>query len=284
MSQADRQHKLRELQDRQRKSSRRPVLIAVAAAIIAIAVALAIALWPNGSTQSTPVADPALNVADQIIPADPAGATTTQATPAKVTNPSGIDGVIAYDTSGYPAAGTPTSGTLQHDHVLGPVSYTITPPVGGPHNPVWMNAGVYTKPIPSERAVHNLEHGAVWITYRPDLPAAQVDQLVAFVGKQSLIDESAATQIPGQRSRYLDLSPWSTNALPAPIVISSWGYQLQVDSPTDPRLQRFVDTFRHSEKYSPEFDEPVDGVPVQTGGRPAAYGATQPNPAGAVSQ
>lgn len=282
MTPTDRQQRLRELQDQQRATQRRPVLLAITATVVVILIVIAaILLWPKSSDQTVQSSNPS---AQQIMPAAPTGATTTQSTPTTVANPSGIDGVIAYDTAGYPAAGTATAGTVQHDHVLGPVSYSITPPVGGPHNPIWMNAGVYTTPVPSERAVHNLEHGAVWITYRPDLPAAQVNELVSFVGKQSLIDESGATRIAGQKSRYMDLSPWSTNALPAPIVISSWGYQLQVDSPTDPRLQRFVDTFRHSEKYSPEFDEPVDGVPVQTGGRPAAYGATEPNPAGAVSQ
>jgi hypothetical protein len=130
--------------------------------------------------------------------------------------------------------------------------------------------------------VHNLEHGAVWITYRPDLPRAQVAALTAFVGRQSLIDESGATHIAGQRSRYIDLSPWTSNGLPAPIVISSWGHQLRVSSPADPRLQRFVDEFRNSRVFSPEYGSPVDGVPVETGGRPASDGATRPNPAGAA--
>ena len=95
-----------------------------------------------------------------------------------------------------PAPGTPSSGTLGHDHVPGPVTYAVTPPVGGPHNAIWMNAGVYTKPVPSERAVHNLEHGAVWITYRPNLPADQVAQLVDFFKKQSMIDEPSDQGAP----------------------------------------------------------------------------------------
>ena len=78
---------------------------------------------------------------------------------------------------GWPGDGKSHTGALQHQHVTGPVDYTITPPVGGPHNAVWMNAGVYTKPVPTERAVHNLEHGAVWITYDPDLAASKVAKL-----------------------------------------------------------------------------------------------------------
>lgn len=49
----------------------------------------------------------------------------------------------------------------------------------------------------------------------------------------------------------MDLSPYP--GLASPVVISSWGYQLKVTSPTDPRLQSFVDTFRFSHTYSPEY-------------------------------
>ena len=190
-------------------------------------------------------------------------------------SPTGISGVVAYDTAGWPtnSAGN-TASALPHNHVNGPVVYSVVPPVGGDHNGTWMNAGVYTKPIPSERAVHNLEHGAVWITYRPNLPASQVKALQDFVGKQSLIDEGAYG-----KNRYMDLSPWTDNTLPSPIVISAWGYQLYVTSATDPRLQQFVNKFRHNQTYTPEFGAAVDGTPVSVGGRAAMYGDTLANPA-----
>jgi len=215
----------------------------------------------------------------QIAPAAVSGSTTVQQTPQRVKNPTSITGVLAWNTAGYPGPGTPGPGTLSHDHVAGPVTYAVTPPVGGPHNATWMNAGVYTTPIPSERAVHNLEHGAVWITYRPDLPASQVAQLVSFFRHQSMIPEPSDG---GRSNRFVDLSPWASNDLPSPIVISSWGYQLRVTSPTDPRLQQFVDTFRHSRTYSPEYGSPADGIPVQTGGQPAVNGSSKANPAGSV--
>jgi hypothetical protein len=213
----------------------------------------------------------------QIIPATVTGQTTVQPKPDTVANPTSISGVVAYDTAGYPGPGTPGSGTLAHDHVAGPVTYAVTPPVGGPHNGIWMNAGVYTQPIPPERAVHNLEHGAVWITYDPSLSAAKVQQLVDFFNKQTMIPEASDG---GRSNRFVDVSPWTDNKLPSPIMISSWGYQLGVHSPTDPRLQQFVDTFRHSQTYSPEYGSPVDGIGVQTGGQPAINGSSKPNPAG----
>ncbi|HSN06337.1 MAG TPA: DUF3105 domain-containing protein [Candidatus Angelobacter sp.] len=245
---------------------------------------------PSGTpsaTSASPTSPPPAALpssADQIVPAAPSGAAvTTQSRPARVTPPAGIPGLLAWDTSGYPAPGAPGPGTLAHDHVDGPVVYAVTPPVGGPHAPIWMNAGVYTVPVPSERAVHDLEHGAVWITYDPSLPAGQVAVLTAFVARQSLLPESGGGLPPGQSNRYVVMSPWATSTLPSPIVISAWGYQLRVTSPTDPRLQRFVDTFRASATYSPEQGSPVDGVPTGTGGVAAGYGGSVPNPAGTVS-
>jgi hypothetical protein len=229
----------------------------------------------KSSTSSTPKAGP------QIVPSAPTGAVTVQAAPTTATPPTGITGLLAWDTQGWPGDGTDHPGALQHNHVDGPVTYLVIPPVGGPHSPVWMNAGVYTKPIPSERAVHNLEHGAVWITYNPNLSAIDVAALTKFVTSQSLIAETGTSQV-SQQNRYIDMSPWATSTLPSPIVISSWGYQLRVTSPTDPRLQQFIDMFRHSSKYSPEFGSAVDGVPVLTGGQAAYDGGTAPNPSGAA--
>lgn len=221
--------------------------------------------------------------AGQVLPAPVVGGgTTIQATVKEVAPPAGIQGLKAWDTTGYPGGDGPQPGALENTHVPGPVSYQVLPPVGGPHNPIWMNAGVYTQPVPSERAVHLMEHGAVWITYRPDLASDQVAALTAFVAKQSLIPE--ATVSAQQANRYVVMSPWKDASLPAPVVISAWGYQLQVQDAADPRLQTFVDTFRQSRKYSPEYGSPVDGVPILTGGRPDSNGSAVPNPEGAVTQ
>jgi Protein of unknown function (DUF3105) len=219
----------------------------------------------------------------QILPSTPAGTRTAEEKPRQVANTTDVSGVLAWDTSGWPGNGDTHTGALEHQHVTGPVDYAVVPPVGGPHNATWMNAGVYTKPVPSERALHNLEHGAVWITYDPNLPKAEITALTKFVGEQSMISESQqASGIANQANRYVDLSPWATNTLPSPIVLSSWGYQLRITSPADPRMQQFVSTFRNSPKYSPEYGSAVDGIPVQTGGRPALDGSKQPNPAGSA--
>jgi hypothetical protein len=167
-----------------------------------------------------------------------------------VANPSGIPGVVAYDTTGWPtdSHNGPAAEALRHNHVDGPVTYSVTPPVGGDHNATWMTCGIYNQPVPNERAVHNLEHGAVWITYQPGLPPAQIQQLRAFEARQSRLQGG---------SRYIDMSPYL--GLASPIVVSSWGYQLRLDSPSDARLAQFVDKFRNSPTYSPEYQAPCTG-------------------------
>lgn len=226
----------RKQQQRRRRGGLRwggAILVAAAlAGVIAVVVAIS-----SGSP------------AEVIPPAVTGGATTVEPAALEVSNPSGISGVVAYDATGWPTASNngPTAKALGHNHVDGPVEYSVIPPVGGDHNAQWMNCGVYDQPVPSERAVHNLEHGAVWITYQPSLSTAAVQLLRAFDARQSVI----------RGSRYVDLSPYP--GLPAPIVISSWGHQLRVTSPTDPRLPTFVDKFRASQTYSPEYGGPCTG-------------------------
>ena len=126
--------------------------------------------------------------------------------------------------------GTKVFPETNHQHVTGVVHYNRTPPAGGPHNPVWLNCGVYSQPVPNENAVHSLEHGAVWITYRSSLSSTTVLRLQQFV----------ETHYVGTQ-RYLILSPYPS--LPAPIVASAWGAQLHVPQAPDAKLGEFIRHF-----------------------------------------
>lgn len=106
-----------------------------------------------------------------------------------------------------------------------PVAYAQTPPDGGTHSPHWANCGAYDQPVRAEEAVHSLEHGAVWVTYRPDLPTDQVAQLRRLASKT-----------------YVIVSPY--RHLPAAVVATAWHRQLRLSSSSDPRLAAFVRTFR----------------------------------------
>ncbi|MBA3473906.1 MAG: DUF3105 domain-containing protein [Rubrobacter sp.] len=125
-----------------------------------------------------------------------------------------------------PPEGVETFENLSRDHTPETVSYPQSPPVGGEHAPQWQNAGFYSEPISNETGVHTLEHGAVWITYRPDLPEEQVDQIRELVNGQTCV----------LASPYPDL--------PAPVVASAWERRLSLEGADDPDLERFVSTFR----------------------------------------
>lgn len=117
------------------------------------------------------------------------------------------------------------SAKLSRNHVEGTVNYFTTPPVGGNHNAVWTQCmgNVYTAQVPNENAVHSLEHGAVWVTYDPSrLSASQVATLASKVQGGQYVFMS---QYPGQGSA---------------ISLQAWGYQLKVDSVTDPRIDQFI--------------------------------------------
>lgn len=122
------------------------------------------------------------------------------------------------------------------NHVSTTVAYTDSPPFGGDHDPTWAdcNGTVYPSAIRNENAVHMLEHGAIWITYRPDLAADQLDALkkdVSGVG-------------------YMALSPYP--GLKSAVSLQAWGHQLFVDSATDPRVKKFIDDLRLNSVVTPE--------------------------------
>ena len=119
-------------------------------------------------------------------------------------------------------------------HTEGVVVYSQSPPVGGEHNPVWQNSGFYEEPVRNETAVHTLEHGAVWITYSPDLPQEGKNRIRKIVSGQDCV---LASPYPN---------------LDAPVVASAWGKQLALEGADDPDLEQFVRAY----KRGPQTPEP----------------------------
>ncbi|MBF4161002.1 DUF3105 domain-containing protein [Nocardioides acrostichi] len=112
---------------------------------------------------------------------------------------------------------------LPTTHVRGPIEYPQSPPLGGRHNPVWLDCGVYDTPVQAENLVHDLEHGTVFIAYREDLSDDDVAAL--------------SEQLPSNGI----MSPWAD--LAAPVVVTVWGHQLALDGAHDPRLPLFLRTY-----------------------------------------
>jgi hypothetical protein len=125
-------------------------------------------------------------------------------------------------------SGLETTKDLGRSHREGTLSYPDSaskPPVGGDHNQVPESCQVYDKAIANEHAVHSLEHGAVWVTYDPSLPAKDVEKLKGKVDGDP----------------YRMMSPYP--GLKSKVSLQAWGEQLFVDSVNDKRIDTFLDLF-----------------------------------------
>ncbi|MFC6019345.1 DUF3105 domain-containing protein [Plantactinospora solaniradicis] len=160
---------------------------------------------------------------------------------------SAIDGITNYRETD-PSVVEPFPGKQSHE--AGPLTYKINPPVGSSHNNAWQNCmgDVYDAPIANEHAVHSLEHGAVWVTYKSDLPADQVEQL--------------ASKVRG--NEFMLMSP--VQNLDKPISLQAWGYQLKLDSADDGRIDDFIGALRQNASMEP--GAPCSGGITATGTTP----------------
>ncbi|WP_433085424.1 DUF3105 domain-containing protein [Dactylosporangium sp. CA-052675] len=126
---------------------------------------------------------------------------------------------------------------LERDHLPAEdtPAYPMVPAAGGKHFGIWQRCAgdVYDQPVIEGRAVHSLEHGAVWITYRPSLAKGDVDRLAGKV----------------RNNDFMLMSPYEGQ--PSPISLQAWGYQLRVDKADDPRVDAFVKRFRETASLEP---------------------------------
>ena len=165
---------------------------------------------PSGEAAELAQAELSKNEIQTMLPAD--GKQPDPARPLPEDPPEGIEV--------YPATTNKLSeGTIEYDR---------SPPTNGEHDPSWQNCGAYEKPVKDRHAVHSMDHGVVWITHQPNLPAAQVEELRSYGDEDYVI----VSPYPGQD---------------APVTATSWRVQLELDGAEDPRLRQFVDGFRRSE-------------------------------------
>jgi hypothetical protein len=103
-----------------------------------------------------------------------------------------------------------------------PIVYSSNPPSSGEHYPTWADFGVYDFPLPRGYWMHNLEHGAVVVTYH--CPAG-CDEDVARA-KAWLAELTPDAACPAGPPRIL-LVP--DPLLDVPWAASSWGFTLRAD-------------------------------------------------------
>lgn len=143
----------------------------------------------------------------------------------------GIDGVVAYRVE-------------SNQHTTGEVTYSLLPPPGGPHHPVYANCGFYDEAIADEHVVHGLEHGVVWLAYSPALSATHVERVRDLA-----------------RAHKVIATPYANLPAGAVVVASAWARQLVLESADDPRLDRFVVQYQDGSQ-APEAGGSCTGSPI----------------------
>lgn len=109
------------------------------------------------------------------------------------------------------------------------VEYRTNPPSSGNHYGVPANWGVYDHEIPDEAAVHNLEHGGIWISYKPSMPSDEIKKIVDLVKNYS--------------SKII-LTPRAKNDLP--IALVSWGRIHKLDSFNEDVIKNFISKYKNT--------------------------------------
>lgn len=108
--------------------------------------------------------------------------------------------------------------------------YNSNPPTSGPHAEakLW---GFNDGEIPDENAIHNLEHGGIWISYK-DLTEEEIDKL---------------REIARTNSRSVIVSRREKND--SRIAVASWGRLMKLDTVDEVKINKFI---RQNKNKSPE--------------------------------
>jgi len=111
-------------------------------------------------------------------------------------------------------------------------SYNTNPPTSGPHWPQQAECKIYDEEIADESALHSLEHGAVWLSYKDKNDKDLVNKLTEIV-KSS----------PGK----VLLSPRGKND--SKIAVAAWTRLLKQESLDEKQIKDFIKNYRNQ---SPE--------------------------------
>ncbi len=114
-----------------------------------------------------------------------------------------------------------------------PGLYLSNPPVSGWHYPQPAKWGVYDEELPDQTLIHNLEHGGVWISYKPDAPPELIANLKRLAGEY--------------KSKVI-LTPRAAND--SLMALAAWGRLDKFDYFDEARIKKFIKAFKDK---GPEF-------------------------------
>lgn len=108
--------------------------------------------------------------------------------------------------------------------------YKTNLPSSGAHYPTAAPWGVKDQQLPDETVVHNLEHGGIWIAYKPDLPKDDVERL------KEIFNDLPNSQFGSIKAI---LMPRETNT--KPVQLAAWGYTLDMDNVDEEKIRQFYE-------------------------------------------
>lgn len=104
-------------------------------------------------------------------------------------------------------------------------AYNSNPPTSGPH---WGDGvagpGIKDGSVPDELLIHSMEHGAVIVWYKNDLPADQVEKI-----------KTAFTDASGKKI----MTPRKN--LTIPVALTSWGRLLELKTVDTAKIREFIE-------------------------------------------
>lgn len=104
-------------------------------------------------------------------------------------------------------------------------AYNSNPPTSGWHWPQPAAWGSYATAQSDEQLIHNLEHGGIWISYKPDLDAQTIAQLNDFA----------------KRYRKIIVAPRVAND--SAIALAGWARLQKLDRYDERLILQFIDAF-----------------------------------------
>lgn len=114
------------------------------------------------------------------------------------------------------------------------ITYQANPPASGPHYPVWGRYREHASTLARGYWVHNLEHGAIVLLYRPDAPASVVSELRQAY--QALPNDPAC----GHRRALMSPDP----LLPQPVAAVAALRVIMADRFDPSWVRAFTDSYR----------------------------------------
>ncbi len=140
--------------------------------------------------------------------------------------------------------------------------YPSTPPVSGVHTQESAACGTHATSLLDENMVHTLEHGAVGILFKPEVPPEQIEDIEAIVNEFDTHVFSAP---------YAEMD----NA----ITVVAWAHLMRLDEFEEDAIREFIDVFREGGDAPEEQDcDATVEESFEPGATPTA--TTAPSPTG----